>query len=257
MAEVIPTDKVSPLAPTGERRQDRPPDPYRARAARPAADPPDPASTLDTASILGIPSGELTPEVFAAIRALMAETERLRADLEATRRHEAYLGRLADRHSWLPLYNRRAFLREMSRALVRAEHSRVSCVFLYLNLVNLADLRRRHGRAAGDRAMVHAASLLRDRLHPSDLLGSMDGYDFVILLMATGREAGTAVARDLIAMLEADPAYWFEHPLSLHVACGLHVFAVGESVRQVIDAAETDLRDGGVARSPAGQGIRR
>ncbi len=242
MAEVIPTDKVSPPAPAGERRQETPADPYRQRARPDAAPPPGPAERRDTASILGIPEGELTPEVLAAIRLLMAETERLRTDLEATRRHEAHLGRLADRHSFLPLYNRRAFLREMSKALVRAEHSRVPCTFLYLHLRNLGDLRQRFGRAAGDRAMVQAAARLRERLHPSDLLGSMDGYDFVILLVATGGAAAADIARDLMDAAETDPARWFEHPLTLRVACGLHAIAPGESVEQVIEAAERDLR---------------
>ncbi|GAB6054270.1 diguanylate cyclase [Magnetospira thiophila] len=242
MTEITPTFGIAPSRPPGQRRQREPSgDPYRKPGQE--ADPPE-VKLEDVkveASVLGIAAEDLTPEVVVAIRSLMEEAEGLRRELAATRRHEAHLGRLADNHSYLPLYNRRAFLREMSKALVRAEHAGVHCTFLYLHLANLREIRAVHGRAAGDQAMVHAAWILRNHLRDSDLLGSMDGYDFVILLMLTGGEAAAEKAQTLISAVEADPFRWFDTYLPLRLKLGMHCFQAGESVDQVIDAAEGDL----------------
>ncbi|CCQ74370.1 GGDEF domain-containing protein [Magnetospira sp. QH-2] len=243
MAEITAAQGIAATLATDERRRRDPPgNPYGRATAEADLAVPDIDEVRVEASVLGIPAEELTPEVVVAIRKLMEEAETLRRELAATRRHESHLGKLADNHSYLPLYNRRAFLREMSKALVRSEHARVNCTFLYLHLANLQEIRKVHGRAAGDQAMVHAAWILRNDLRDSDLLGSMDGYDFVILLMLTGGQVAEDKARGLVEAVESQPFRWLETHIPLRMKCGLHQFSAGETVDQVIDAAESALR---------------
>lgn len=246
MVDVPPANKVTPPAPVRQRQPDRDRLPYGGATPPPQNIPGEaengPVDAGDEASVLGIPESALTPEVVAAIRKMMDETARLRRELEETRRQEAHLGRLADRHSYLPLYNRRAFLREASKILVRAERTGAPCTLLYLHLHGLERIRAEHGRAAGDQAMVHAAWILRNRLRKSDLLGSMDGYDFIALLVLTGPEEAEATAREVVAAVEGEPFRWFDTPLLLRLSRGLHAYTPGETLEDVIDSAEQASR---------------
>src|SRR5690242_3612456 len=68
-----------------------------------------------SASVLGIPEAEFTPKVRDAIMGLMAEVETLRRELTITRIRLEDMEKAADQDGMLPLLNRRAFVRELTR----------------------------------------------------------------------------------------------------------------------------------------------
>src|SRR5262245_51299975 len=68
-----------------------------------------------SASVLGIPESEFTPRVRDAIMTLMHEVDRLRKEVEQARSKLADMARTADQDMLLPILNRRAFVREITR----------------------------------------------------------------------------------------------------------------------------------------------
>ena len=90
------------------------------------------SETGATATVMGIPEVELTPRVRDAIMRLMGEVDQLRTELNRTRNRLAELERLADRDTLTPLYNRRAFVRELSRSMAHVErYNRPSCLIYF------------------------------------------------------------------------------------------------------------------------------
>ncbi len=79
------------------------------------------AAAAPTTSLMGIPTEELTPKVRVAIETLMNEVERLRRDIDEMKHQNEHLEKLADEDSLLPVINRRAFVRELSRAMSFAQ----------------------------------------------------------------------------------------------------------------------------------------
>src|SRR5580658_8784911 len=75
------------------------------------------APLRDVLAVGGIPETELTPNVVRALTALMAEVEQLRHELEDARSRIGYLEKLVDEDPLMPVVNRRAFLRELSRMM--------------------------------------------------------------------------------------------------------------------------------------------
>src|SRR5580692_7115403 len=67
------------------------------------------------ASVLGIPDAEFTPKVRDAIMGLMGEVDSLRRELNQTRARLDEVEKTADQDHLLPLLNRRAFVRELTR----------------------------------------------------------------------------------------------------------------------------------------------
>src|SRR5690349_4656765 len=76
-----------------------------------------PASIEETISLAGITEAEMTPRLRSAIMGLLGEVEGLRRELEDARNRISFLERLADEDSLMPIANRRAFVRELSRMM--------------------------------------------------------------------------------------------------------------------------------------------
>ncbi|MGZ0190204.1 MAG: GGDEF domain-containing protein, partial [Alphaproteobacteria bacterium] len=74
-------------------------------------------SVAPTTSIMGVPADKVTPKVRVAIETLMREVERLRVDVEELKRRNGELEKLTDEDAMLPVVNRRAFVRELSRTM--------------------------------------------------------------------------------------------------------------------------------------------
>src|ERR1700733_13236179 len=88
-------------------------------APAPAA--PQAAPARDVLAVGGVPEVELTPNVVRALTALMAQGEQLRHELEDAPSRIAYLEKLVDEDPLMPVVNRRAFLRELSRMMAFAQ----------------------------------------------------------------------------------------------------------------------------------------
>lgn len=144
----------------------------------------------DVATVLGVPDGVLPAPVQARITALMEEVDRLRAELAQARRHEEMLRDLADHHPTLPVQHRRAFLRELNRMMAKAERSGVPGTLIYLHLGGIEALREGEGPEAAEAALAKAIEVLKSETDPADLVGYLDGGDFVVALaLVTDGEA--------------------------------------------------------------------
>ncbi len=93
----------------------------KARATRDAGGADAPSPIEETVLLAGVPESEMTPRVRQALMGLLGEVDRLRRELDESRNRIAFLERLADEDSLMPIANRRAFVRELSRMMAFAE----------------------------------------------------------------------------------------------------------------------------------------
>ncbi|MEQ9835132.1 MAG: GGDEF domain-containing protein, partial [Roseitalea porphyridii] len=118
------------------------------------------APPSDSAEIMGIPTAELTPRVRAAIMSLMSEVDQLRQELARTRAQQAQLERLADQDTLVPVRNRRAFVRDVARALSLARRQDRPISLAFLDLTDFKQVNDMHGHTAGDAALTAVAETL-------------------------------------------------------------------------------------------------
>src|SRR6185503_4904858 len=120
---------------------DKPDRPTRAERAAGAyaktpvreASPASPVTPVASASVLGIPEEEFTPRVRDAIMTLMHEVDRLRREVEQTRGRLDELARTADQDMLLPILNRRAFVREITRFTAFMERHGTTSSLIYFD----------------------------------------------------------------------------------------------------------------------------
>ena len=155
------------------------------------------APAQDTASIAGIPSAELTPRVRAAIDALMAEVASLRTDVRRAQQRVAFLEQLADEDTLLPIYNRRALVRELSRLVSYAERYGTPSSVLFFDVNKLKHINDTSGHAAGDTALKHIADVLVQNVREFDVVGRLGGDEFGVILAHSDGAMAAEKARTL------------------------------------------------------------
>ncbi len=199
------------------------------------------APAADTSSILGIPDTELTPKVRAAIMTLMSEVDRLRRELEQSHRRFQELERDANADPLVPVLNRRAFVREMSRIVSFASRYDMPASLVYFDINGFKNINDRFGHAAGDAALIHIGGLLTTHTRESDVVGRLGGDEFGVVLANAPRDVAQRKAKSLADLITQSPASWNGDKVSLTAAYGIYTFQPGEDAANAMEHADRDM----------------
>ncbi len=192
----------------------------------------------DTTAILGIPEAELTPKVRAAIMGLMEEVAALRDELRRSHQRIEYLERLADQDSLLPVHNRRAFVRELTRVISIAERYGTPSTVLYFDVVGMKAINDRLGHAAGDLALRRVADVLAEQVRESDIVGRLGGDEFGVILFRADETVGLQKAHQLVDAIGAEPVQYNDETFPMSVSFGAHTFTGREDADAALEAAD-------------------
>ncbi len=229
--------KISPKTPKGPARVTSKPG-YAASQRTTSAAKQTANTAGDVSSVLGIPEAEFTPRVRDAIIGLMAEVDRLRRELEEVKRRLETAETEADQDDLLPVLNRRAFVREMSRIMSFGERYDLAASLIYFDLDGFKAVNDTHGHAAGDAALLHVASLLTANVRESDLVGRLGGDEFGVILAKADIAQAQKKATTLARLFEGKPFQWEGKTLPLSFAFGVCMFQKGESVASAMANAD-------------------
>src|SRR5262249_38592772 len=198
------------------------------------------AAQADHASFLGLNETELSPNVRAALQALLDEVGRLRQELELTRKRISHLERMADEDSMLPIANRRAFVRELTRLISYCERYGTAGSVLYFDLNGMKEINDRYGHPAGDEVLRHFARLLVANVRDSDVVGRLGGDEFGVILAQADDKQARDKATSLVELVAAQPIDWQGEMLQLTCAVGIHQFSARQTADDALSDADAD-----------------
>ena len=207
-----------------------------------------PAAVGDTVAIMGMTSEDMTPKVRDAIMSLMAEVDTLRRDLETANNRLINMEKLVDLDPLIPVSNRRAFVREISRTISFAERYGAPSSLIYFDLNNMKTLNDTYGHAAGDAALIQMADILSANIRDSDIIGRLGGDEFGVLLSHTDESEANQKAAELAAHVAALPLQLEGTSITMDVAYGVHVFIGGQNASQALAAADKRMYENKRAR---------
>jgi len=198
----------------------------------------EPRDISDSAAVLGIPEAELTPKVRSAIMTLMEEVARLRQDLAQTERRLTDVEQLADQDGLVPLVNRRAFVRELTRVASYSERYNTPASLIYFDVNQFKIINDTHGHAAGDAALQAIAETLASQVRESDIVGRIGGDEFAVILERAGEDVAQRKALSLAETIRQRPLKWQQQNIALDVAFGVYAFRPGVDVDQAMAEAD-------------------
>jgi diguanylate cyclase (GGDEF)-like protein len=174
---------------------------------------------------------------------LRTEVARLKAQLEA-------MEVIADTDGLTGLLNRRAFVRELERAISAHERYGFSTALVYADVRGLKKINDTLGHAAGDDALCHVAGALAGGIRTTDSVGRLGGDEFGVILShleeGTARERLSSIARVVqFAPLACDGA-----DIAVRLRFGMTMLVSGDSARAALTRADLAMyASGGAQRS--------
>ncbi len=140
------------------------------------------------------------PAARALVDSLMRENESLREQLQQQALHLQSAQGQADSDVLTPTLNRRAFLREVHRAMADCRRYGEDACLLYLDMDGFKGINDAYGHSAGDAALIYVAETLNASVREGDSVGRIGGDEFAILL----RHADLKSSRIKAMRLEAE-----------------------------------------------------
>ncbi len=194
--------------------------------------------TVKSVPLPAVPESELTPRVRQAMTMLLAEVDQLRGELGDARARIDYLERLADEDPLMPIANRRAFLREVTRMIGFARRYGTRASIVYADVNHLKAINDGYGHAAGDAALVQVSRILVEHVRNTDVVARLGGDEFGVLLVQADQDVAEAKAAQLAAAVRDNPLSWQGHVIGLEIAYGVHAFGGDANAGEALDAAD-------------------
>jgi diguanylate cyclase (GGDEF)-like protein len=200
---------------------------YARRVEAPASV--DTVDAIAPASVLGIPEQEFTPRVRDAIMGLMGEVDSLRRELSQTRARLDEVEKTADQDQLLPLLNRRAFVRELTRYIAFSGRYNTPASLIYFDLNQFKQINDTKGHAAGDAVLRHFAETLLSHVRDSDCVGRLGGDEFGVLLTHADQDQALKKADVLAGALRATPPVWNDTEIPVSFSYGAFELKAGDN----------------------------
>lgn len=180
---------------------------------------------------LGLSRGQVSGRVLAALERLAQQRDELKAQLAAAEE-------LADRDALAPVFNRRAFLRELHRTMSEVERYKTPASVIYIDLDGFKAVNDAYGHSAGDAVLRHVGLLLLDSVRESDVVGRLGGDEFGIILNRASAEEGAVKAQTLSDKINSSAILYAGVPHRIRASVGVHAIAMVEDPETAIARAD-------------------
>src|SRR5579872_1993765 len=169
---------------------------------------------------------------------LAREAEALREQVRELTLRLAEAERLADRDTLTPLYNRRAFMRELKRSIAVARRHDLPASLIYLDLDGFKEVNDLYGHAAGDAALMAVARRLLAEVRESDVVGRLGGDEFAVLMLHADQAAARRKAEALSAAIAGEPIAERGQSFFVKATWGVREIAGADTPEQALAEAD-------------------
>ena len=193
------------------------------------------------AADFSIPEAEFTPEVSAAISELLHEIRRLEDLVQQSQSRVEELLRKSEQDTLLPVLNRRALMREITRFVAFAERYGTPSSLLYLDIDGFKAVNDTYGHAAGDSVLTQFCESLTANIRSSDILARVGGDEFAIIFPAISAQQAREQGTRLSSRLGERPPVWNGVPVKVTFACGACDLIPGLMADAALAVADRDM----------------
>lgn len=134
--------------------------------------------------------------------------------------------------------NRRGMDETLDREINRADRQQTPVSLALLDIDNFKKLNDTLGHKAGDQALIHLTSVIKETLRPTDAVARYGGEEFIIIMSETTLEEAMATITRLQRELTKRFFLHENQKLLITFSAGVALRAQGESAEDVIERAD-------------------
>jgi len=169
---------------------------------------------------------------------LIKANEELSGEIARLRLRILELERAADTDPLVPVYNRRAFLREISRAQTVMERYDLLSTIIFFDLNGFKSVNDRYGHGIGDQLLTMIGKVLESGVRDCDMVARLGGDEFGILLFKTDISVAKAKAQALSCRIAEQKVEMPTGDVTISAAWGVAPCEPGDTVEQVLARAD-------------------
>jgi diguanylate cyclase (GGDEF)-like protein len=191
---------------------------------------------------IGLDLTRLDRHARAAVEALCEEVLALRDENEHLQVQLQESRLLADHDGLCPVFNRRAFEREVRREIALAGRFHTPLSLIFVDLDRFKEVNDLFGHTIGDEVLLRVAHILTRNTRETDIVGRLGGDEFGIVLSQATAQDSLRKAGQLAQMIDSlvvrDDADGGVHEVRLGGSCGVVQWADGQSESDLIALAD-------------------
>jgi len=172
---------------------------------------------------------------------LVAELERLRAELRMAQVKVLDLEAKVDTDPLLGLLNRRGFDRELKRSLAYVKRYGAPAALVFFDLDSFKPVNDRYGHAAGDSVLKAVGETLVRQVRASDVVARLGGDEFGVLLWNLSERDAAKKAEALAAAIAQAIVPWAGVALSVGATAGLAMLRPDDAPAAVLARADAAM----------------
>jgi diguanylate cyclase (GGDEF)-like protein len=195
---------------------------------------------IDTLVGLGL-TGDVASPVRAVLLRLVAERAALEAEVVRLEQRCGELELLADRDPLTPVLNRRAFMRELERAIAFCVRYKTEASLVFFDMDGFKAVNDDFGHAAGDAALATVAQRLLDHVRTNDVVGRLGGDEFAVILVQAGQAAAELKAQSLVAQINGAPVIHKGKAIGLSISAGVSAWTAETDAAQWLAQADAAM----------------
>lgn len=169
---------------------------------------------------------------------LVKANEELAGEIARLRLRILELEHAADTDPLVPVYNRRAFLREISRAQTVMQRYDMLSTILFFDLNGFKAVNDRFGHGIGDQLLKKVGTVLQSGVRDCDMVARLGGDEFGILLFKTDVKVARAKAQALSCRISEQKIHMPTGDIGISAAWGVAPCEPGDTVEQVLARAD-------------------
>ncbi len=190
------------------------------------------------ARLFGIPANQMTRQVRAGFKALMGEVDALRLDVDELKYALAEAESAADHDALVPVYNRRAFMREAQRIIAMVRRHEVEASLIFFDLNNFKQINDVHSHAAGDAVLRAVGEVLIRQTRETDIVGRIGGDEFAVVLTHLPKTAARLKAEALEGAIRSERILHDGERLKVSASIGVIPFNAKDSAEALLAQAD-------------------
>lgn len=127
----------------------------------------------------------------------LSEVAQLRKQVRRLRNYVIELEQKADTDMLLSVYNRRAFVKELSRAQSVLERYQIPCVLIYFGLDDITAISDQYGQTISNDILHKVEAVLLSRTRGCDMVARLSDTEFGVLMFKADYNLASAKAQAL------------------------------------------------------------
>ena len=169
---------------------------------------------------------------------LVSENKSLSSEVARLRLRVLELERAADTDPLVPVYNRRAFMREVARAqTVMARYDMLSSL-VFFDLNEFKSINDRFGHGIGDKLLMKTGKVLLAGVRDCDMVARLGGDEFGILLFKTDPRVAKAKAATLACRISEECVEMPTGNVNVSAAWGVAPCEADDTPEQILARAD-------------------